>query len=150
MGAVSGVIHLAIFLGMSGHSIVRSGRTYTSSRLLGPITRDLGLDRYFDIVNILSTLSGMPELGFRAAAISKVLTSVSEAYLMSFLAFRSRESRAASSSWTSAERLSHSASAPSLGRISIVFSDLSVKVLLKGHLERTRLGRMVQRVDVSH
>jgi hypothetical protein len=52
--------------------------TYASCRLLGPITWDLGLDRYFDIVNVLSTLGRMPELGFGATTISKVLILVSD------------------------------------------------------------------------
>jgi hypothetical protein len=52
--------------------------TYASSRLLGPITRDLGLDGYFDIVNILPTLGRMPVLGFRAATISSVYSLVSD------------------------------------------------------------------------
>ena len=80
MGAVSGVIHLAIFYPSSASSLLHTSIkwTYASSRLLGPITRNLGLDRYFDIVDILPTLGGVPELGFGAATISLVYNLVSD------------------------------------------------------------------------
>ena len=72
MGAVSGVIHLAIFYPISASPLLHTSIkwTYASRRLLGPITRNLGLDRYFDIVDILPTLGRMPVLGIGATAVS--------------------------------------------------------------------------------
>lgn len=71
LGAVSGVIHLAIFY-KDQHSSREIAGTYTSSRLFGPITWNLGLDGNFDIVDIFPTLSRVPKLGFGATIISKI------------------------------------------------------------------------------